>query len=115
VIQRARDAGDRVASAILERAATELAAAAEAVATRLGLRDQACHVVLAGGVFKVVPWLAGELRRRLAAMAPRSQVGVLECEPAVGAVSLAIEEARGRLTLPHYGEWPVHARIADHE
>ena len=102
VVQRARDAGDPVATAILERAAAELAQAAEAVATRLNLRDEAFRVVLAGGVFQVVPWLVGDLGRRLSAIAPRCDVRLLEHEPAVGAVSLAIAEARGRLTLPHY-------------
>ena len=102
IVQRAHDAGDPVAMGILERAAAELAKAADAVATRLGLRDDAFRVVLAGGVFQVVPWLTGDLGRRLTAMSPRCDVHVLEREPAVGAVSLAIAEARGHLILPQY-------------
>jgi N-acetylglucosamine kinase-like BadF-type ATPase len=102
IVQRAHDAGDPVAMGILERAAAELAKAADAVATRLGLRDGAIRVVLAGGVFQAVPWLTEDLGRRLTAMAPRCDVHVLEREPAVGAVSLAIAEAQGHLILPHY-------------
>jgi N-acetylglucosamine kinase-like BadF-type ATPase len=102
VIQRARDSGDPVAIRILDRAAAELAVAADAVATRLDLREDACRVVLAGGVFRVVPWLTSELGRQLATMAPHWRVDVLDCEPATGAVSLAIAEARGGVILPHY-------------
>jgi hypothetical protein len=53
-------------------------------------------------VFRVVPWLAEELPRRLAEVAPRSQVQVLDEEPAVGAVWLALAEARGGARVPRY-------------
>jgi N-acetylglucosamine kinase len=102
LLQRTRDAGDAVAADILQRAAIELTRAAEAVATKLGLRDEKFRVVLAGGVFGVVPWLAAEVGRRLVAMAPRCDVRILDCEPAIGAVSLALDAARGTLRLPHY-------------
>jgi len=60
--------------------------------------------VLAGGVFSGVPWLAEELRRRLPGIAPRGQVRRLEVEPAVGAVRLALAEARGGARIPaHVG------------
>jgi len=102
VVQQARDAGDVVAARILERAADELALAASSVATTLRMRDDAFRFVLAGGVFGVVPCLADELTDRLRRLAPRSDVRVLDCEPAVGAVRLAIAAARGELSLPHY-------------
>jgi N-acetylglucosamine kinase-like BadF-type ATPase len=102
VVQQVRDAGDAVATRILERAADELALAASSVATTLRMRDDAFRFVLAGGVFGVVPCLADELTDRLRRLAPRSDVRVLDCEPAVGAVRLAIAAARGELSLPHY-------------
>ena len=76
--------------------------AARSVATRLEMRGDEFAFVLAGGVFRVVPWLAYEVTRRLVEVAPRSQVRLLEQEPAVGAVCLALAEARGGLRLPRY-------------
>ena len=69
--------GDAVATRILERAAEELVLAARSVASRLEMRGDAFTFFLAGGVFRVVPWLAEELPRRLAEVAPRCQVQLL--------------------------------------
>ena len=102
IVQQASDLGDAVASGILERAADELVLAARSVATRLEMRGDEFAFVLAGGVFRVVPWLAYEVTRRLVEVAPRSHVRLLEQEPASGAVGLALAEARGTLTLPKY-------------
>ena len=77
-------------------------AAARSVADRLAMREEAFDRVLAGGVLGGVPWLAEELRRRLPATAPRARVVRLEGEPAVGAVRLALAEARGGANLPRY-------------
>jgi len=49
-----------------------------------------------------VPSLARELSRRLVEVAPRSRVEMLDAEPAVGAVRLALSEARGRAEVPRY-------------
>jgi N-acetylglucosamine kinase-like BadF-type ATPase len=102
VVQRARDSGDAVAAQILERAAEELTAAASSVAARLDMRGDEFPFVLAGGAFRAVPWLVGELQRRLIEVAPRCEVRLLNVEPAVGAVALAIAEARGGANLPQY-------------
>ena len=102
LVQQARDEGDEVATQILEQAAHELVRAARSVVERLGLGDDAASFVLAGGVFTGVPWLCDELRRRLPGIAPRGAVRRLECEPAVGAVQLALAEARGGARIPSY-------------
>ena len=102
LVQRASEEGDAVATRILERAADELVLAARSVATRLEMRGDAFDFVLAGGVFAVVPWLGYEAARRLIEVAPRCQVRLLEQEPAIGAVCLALAEARGNLTIPKY-------------
>jgi N-acetylglucosamine kinase-like BadF-type ATPase len=102
LVQQARDAGDAVASGLLDRAAGELVAAAASVIARLGMRGGAFPTVLAGGIFKAVPWLADEVTARLSEVAPRSHAGVLTVEPAVGAVRLALAEARGGASLPEY-------------
>ena len=57
IAQRAAAQGDAVALRILERAAEELVLAARSVATRLEMRGDAFTFYLAGGVFRVVPWL----------------------------------------------------------
>ena len=66
IVQQACEEGDAVATRIVEHAAEELVLAARSVATRLNMRGDAFTCLLAGGVFKVVPWLASELPRRLA-------------------------------------------------
>ncbi len=102
IAQRAAQHGDAVAVRILERAADELVLAARSVATRLAMRGDAFAFYLAGGVFRVVPWLVDELPRRLVEVAPRAHVQLLDEEPAVGAVWLALAEARGGARVPHY-------------
>jgi N-acetylglucosamine kinase-like BadF-type ATPase len=102
VVQAAHDAGDAVAAAILAGAADELESAARSVATRLDLCAGAFTWVLSGGVFQGLPWLAAEMARRLVSLAEHSRVQRLEVEPAQGAVSLALEEARGGARLPTY-------------
>ena len=102
VVQRATEAGDAVAGEILDRAATELAAAAASVVTRLGMRGDVFPTVLAGGIFKGIPSLAAGLANRLAEVAPRSEVRRLEVEPARGAVTLALAAAHGQVVIPSY-------------
>lgn len=102
IVQRVAEQGDAVAVRILERAAEELVLAARSVATRLEMRGDAFTFYLAGGVFRVVPWLAEELARRLVEVAPRAQAQILPEEPAVGAVWLALAEARGGARVPQY-------------
>jgi N-acetylglucosamine kinase-like BadF-type ATPase len=102
ITQRVAAQGDPVAVSILERAADELVLAARSVATRLEMRGDAFTFYLAGGVFRVVPWLIEELPERLIEVAPRAQVQILQEEPAVGAVWLALAEARGRARVPQY-------------
>jgi N-acetylglucosamine kinase-like BadF-type ATPase len=102
VVQRAVDAGDAVASEILDRAATELTSAAASVITRLNMRGDEFPVVLSGGIFAGIPWLVRGVGARLGEVAPRSHVTHLEVEPAMGAVRLAIATARGRVAVPVY-------------
>ena len=102
LVQRVSEQGDAVATRILERAAEEIVLAARSVTTRLEMRGDAFSFYLAGGMFRVVPWLVAELPRRLDEVAPRAQVELLEKEPAEGAVWLARAEARGLAQVPRY-------------
>jgi N-acetylglucosamine kinase-like BadF-type ATPase len=102
LVQRIADAGDAVAVRILERAADELVLAAGSVASRLEMRGDAFTFFLSGGAFRGVPRLVNDLERRLGEVAPRAQVQRLEIEPAIGAVWLALAEARGGARVPQY-------------
>ena len=102
VVQRATEAGDAVAAEILDRAASELATAAASVVTRLGMRGDVFPTVLAGGILKGIPSLAANLTSRLGEVAPRSDVRLLDVEPARGAITLALAAARGHIVLPAY-------------
>jgi N-acetylglucosamine kinase-like BadF-type ATPase len=102
IVQRASTRGDAVARHILERAADELTLAAESVAAKLKMRRDAFVFVLAGGVFRVLPWLGDALAEQLIAVAPRSTVHRLDREPATGAVQLALAEIRGGAQVPKY-------------
>lgn len=101
-VQTAFGAGDRAAIGILRAAADELESAAVSVAMRLGLPGSPFPFVLAGGIFRAVPWLEQELVRRLPVAVPGSVAFRLDRQPAAGAVALALQEARGDLNIPMY-------------
>ncbi len=101
-VQSAFREGDTAAIGILRGAANELESSALSVVRRLGMVGQSFVFVLAGGIFRAVPWLQEELERRLPVAAPRSRVRVLDVEPAAGAVTLALAEARGGARIPAY-------------
>lgn len=102
IVDRARADGDVVASEILNEASAELTRAAASVIGRLQMRGQSFKTVLAGGMFRLIPWLADRVGAQLAEVAPRASVARLEVEPAIGAVHLALREARGGVRVPPY-------------
>jgi len=102
IVETAAAGGDAVAMRILERAVDELVLGALSVATRLEMRGDAFVFYLSGGVFRVVPTVTAVLPRKLVEVAPRCQVQLLDEEPAVGAVWLALAEARGEAHVPKY-------------
>jgi len=101
-VQEAFRAGDNVSIKILRGSADELESCAFSVATRLDIVGTAFPFVLAGGIFRAVPWLHEELERRLTLASPKSRTFMLDIEPAYGAVRLALEEARGGAHVPVY-------------
>jgi N-acetylglucosamine kinase-like BadF-type ATPase len=102
LVQVAMERGDAVAADILTRAGAELGAAASSVISRLEMRGELFPTILAGGIFRGVPWLAADVTKRISEVAPRSQVRLLDVEPAIGAVRLAIATAQGRAMVPSY-------------
>jgi N-acetylglucosamine kinase-like BadF-type ATPase len=102
VVEQARAEGDVVAAEILRTASTELTRAAASVIERLEMRGHAFQVVLAGGMFRLIPWLVDDVTGRLAEVAPRATVALLKVEPAMGAVHLALKQLRGVVRVPQY-------------
>jgi N-acetylglucosamine kinase-like BadF-type ATPase len=94
--------GDHVAIGILRGAADQLESAGLSVARRLEIVGETFPFVLAGGMFRAVPWLEEELSRRLPQAAPASRTVLLEVEPALGAVRLALAELGGGYVIPSY-------------
>jgi N-acetylglucosamine kinase-like BadF-type ATPase len=101
-VQQAADEGDEVALSILSVGARELAGCAASVVRQLDLAHQTFSFVLAGGILQAVPRLVADLEPLLHDLAPRASVMRLEREPALGAVTLAIADARGAGRLPTY-------------
>jgi N-acetylglucosamine kinase-like BadF-type ATPase len=101
-VERAFAEGDEVAAGILQGAVHELESAAMSVARRLDLLGSAFPFILAGGIFRALPWLQLELSRRLVESAPGSRAELLTREPAEGAVQLALQDARGVAHVPVY-------------
>jgi N-acetylglucosamine kinase-like BadF-type ATPase len=101
-VQAAFARGDEAAIGILRSAANELEGSALSVARRLDLVGEPIAFILAGGIFRAVPWLEQELSRRLRVVAPRSTATLLTREPAEGAVTLALQEACGGARIPVY-------------
>ena len=96
------DEGDAVAREIVADAAGELALAARSVAEKLEMRGVQFPLVLSGGAFRGVPSLLTDLTSRVADVVPRAQPRLLDVEPAMGAVRLAVAEARGGARIPTY-------------
>jgi len=101
-VQTAFSGGDEAASGILRAAADELESSGVSVARRLGMSDEVFPFILAGGIFRAVPWLREEMQRRLPLAVPNSTAYLLDREPAAGAVSFALQEARGGARIPRY-------------
>ncbi|MGH9161094.1 MAG: N-acetylglucosamine kinase [Vicinamibacteraceae bacterium] len=101
-VQRAHEEGDGMATSILDRAARELVASTASVVKQLDMAHEAFPVVLAGGIFQVVPVLVSSLTLLLPQVAPHGTVRRLPEEPAYGAVLIALAEARGAASLPRY-------------
>ena len=101
-VEQARAEGDVVATEIMRTAADELTLAAASVIARLDMRGEQFPILLSGGMIRSAHWLAAEVTTRLAEVAPRSVVSALAGEPALGAVRLALAEARGGVRVPPY-------------
>ena len=101
-VQEAFVEGDSVAAGILEVGVRELVASAGSVVSRLHLEREPFTFVLAGGIFRAVPWMREQLIARLPRVAPDAQIKHLSVEPAEGAVRLAVSLLQGTVRVPVY-------------
>jgi len=92
LVETASADGDEVAETLMDQAAKHLASAARAVANHLTFSDP-YPIVLAGGAFKACPSLSPRVEIMLDDL-PDVEVRLLTVEPAVGAVTLALELIR---------------------
>lgn len=81
--------GDEAAETLMDQASKHLARAGRAVAGQLAFHES-FPVVLSGGAFKACPSLVPRVAALLEDL-PGAEVRLLEVEPAVGAVTLALE------------------------
>jgi N-acetylglucosamine kinase-like BadF-type ATPase len=102
LVEQARAAGDAVAAEIMTEASIELVSAASSVIRRLGMRGEVFTTFLSGGMFRSIAWLQADVADRLREVAPRATTSLLDVEPALGAVHLALAEATGGVRLPEY-------------
>lgn len=111
IVEHARASNDVVAAEILRQAGEHLTVGAQSVASRLEMRGDQFATVLAGGMFRAIPWLAEEVGRRMRDVAPRSWIAPLNLDPAEGAVRLALHQARGGVRLPSYLMEPINESV----
>jgi N-acetylglucosamine kinase-like BadF-type ATPase len=88
LVETASVDGDEAAETLMDQASKHLAKAAMAVANQLSFPGP-YPVVLSGGAFKACPSLAERVGTQLAL--PNAELRLLGVEPAVGAVTLALE------------------------
>ncbi|WP_244992614.1 N-acetylglucosamine kinase [Saccharothrix coeruleofusca] len=85
-------AGDAVARAVVERLVEEVVLLASVSLRRLALLAEPVTVVLGGGVLTGTGGaVVGAVRRRLAELAPRAEVRVVDVPPVVGAALLGLD------------------------
>ena len=102
IVGEVADAGDPVATHIVNVGVGELAAAALSVARRLALMDCEMPLPLAGGVFRAVPRVRTLVIQRLAELMPLARPALLSAEPASGARRLASALLDGDVRVPIY-------------
>jgi glucosamine kinase len=90
VVTAACDTNDQSACALLQKAASDLAALVETVALRLSLRADAFFLARAGGMIGRSAFFDDRLNTALRAAAPLARIGVLPMSPAEGAAHLAL-------------------------
>lgn len=98
IVSELANEGDKVAIEILKRAGGELATLAIAIIKRLGFEDKAFPLAIIGGAFKAGPILLDTFRSEVLRVAPKAQISKPRFPPVVGAILIALREAKVKLT-----------------
>jgi N-acetylglucosamine kinase-like BadF-type ATPase len=94
LVLQATEAGDLVSRGILEEIGHALGETAGHVAAHLDMRELDFKVVLSGGLFRAPNrYMLDELELGVRRTAPRASLTILETEPVVGALLMALELA----------------------
>lgn len=102
VVFGAADSGDQVARDLVCKLADEIALMATAVIRRLDLAGAAVPVILGGGVLAARnPLLIDTITAKIAAVAPKSTVRVIEAAPVAGAALLGLDRIGAPVTAMH--------------
>ena len=100
------EAGDAVASRLVDAAAGELAAAAAAAATRVYADGECIRIYLTGGLLGNATLLARRVDEKIHAVAPAARVALTPHAAAAGAIALAAKGAGVAVDA----EWIARAR-----
>src|SRR5262249_7025688 len=92
LVFKAADAGDAVATGMIDELADEIVLTANAAIRRLHLTRSDVHVVLGGGVLRAAgKQLLGRIRDGIREAAPRAEIRQLEAPPLVGAALIGLD------------------------
>lgn len=95
LVQRAVDAGDRVAADLLDRSAVQHAAMVVGIADQLEMRDVEFELVTAGGVHAAGGRFGEAFVAHVLERCPGAIVVPLSAPPVTGAIGLALDLAQG--------------------
>jgi len=90
----AHSQGDKIASAILESVVDDLVCMAEAVISRLELKNEVAEIVCSGSIAKL-PLVFDQVKAAILPKYPKLSIGIMEEEPVYGAIQLALKELKG--------------------
>jgi N-acetylglucosamine kinase len=93
LVIEAAEAGDKVASSILQDAGRELGACVVAVAERLKIADREIPVAHVGGAFNAGELLVGPMKQTVTSRVPHAKIGPPLRKPVEGAAMMAIRAA----------------------
>ncbi|MGG1442515.1 BadF/BadG/BcrA/BcrD ATPase family protein [Brevibacillus laterosporus] len=94
LVSKAAQQGDQTAHKILEKAADELFTGIKTVMDQLDLQEQACPIILQGGVLKHEPLVRQRLIQLISEHAPKAIVDDNEQEPIKGVIAMGFSAMR---------------------
>lgn len=91
----AQQAGDKIATEILQSVVDDLVVMTEAVIRRLALKAEPFTLIISGSIAKL-PLIYDQLQQRLYQAYPQVQIKQIDEEPVYGAIRLAVKDFAGQ-------------------